>query len=293
MIDYLNKETVTPYHNFIFYLAGNNNVQNMLQLFGQFSPGRVPFGSYFYTDIYQISEPENNKYSRSNFGVRIGYRVLSNITMEYPSCSDIEDDDKYVECYEKVDLTRKATEEFANATSLEESLKHFTVAKSSYTPLKYISFPTWTTSEGHQIQDARFITVDSLADFVWTMADWYTNCNIVNQVPALQEQLTAANAKLEETQAQLEATKSSLDSEKKAHSSTSSDKKTFTATTIVFAVLAVIELVVIIVLIILFVCCRSSSSSSDENQMNQFEPAPNDDKAEGDPAASDPTIASA
>ena len=272
MVLYLNN--LQPrYSPFVFYLAGNNNVQNMLQLFGQYSPGRVPFGSYFYIDVYQLTNrnpKEGDKYSLDDFGFRLGYRVLLNNTLQYETD------------YSKVDLTNAVTDRFNKTNDLgnykrtildEDDEETDDDLADECAPLKYVTYDTWTNSEGNTVDNARFILASSLDKFVWSQAGWAKECGIAesqsSKINSLTQQVTDLQSKLDVQVAdkeELAKLKESLASEKEAHSSADSSKDNFTVSTIIVAVLAFVELVVIIVLIVFMFVCRRSSSSTPAGQ---------------------------
>lgn len=68
--------------DFVFFSGSNPNVLAPLQLFNQPCPGRVPFGSYFYFDVYVMDGVPKTKppFDESEIGIQVGYRVYDTKT---------------------------------------------------------------------------------------------------------------------------------------------------------------------------------------------------------------------
>ncbi|KAH7830790.1 uncharacterized protein MONOS_3577 [Monocercomonoides exilis] len=68
---------------FVMYIGSNANVLGPLQLFKQESPGRVPFGSLFYFEVYNTNGAKTEgPYEEADIKVKVGYRKFENGKLE-------------------------------------------------------------------------------------------------------------------------------------------------------------------------------------------------------------------
>ncbi|KAH7825297.1 putative prostatic acid phosphatase precursor [Monocercomonoides exilis] len=61
-------------YQYLFYSGHDGNLLSLIQLFKKDSPGKVPYASIFYFEVYKINSAAKRPFKESDIGIKLGYR---------------------------------------------------------------------------------------------------------------------------------------------------------------------------------------------------------------------------